>query len=402
MQKASILAGTILASIAALPLPALSRAPDKIKVLYQFGSEGNMPYAGIVVAKDTIYGTTAFGGSNNCTGGCGNVFRLTPGHDGTWQQQTLYTFTNGADGESPAAPVTVGKDARVYGYTGTTTPGSVFKLTPIDHGASWAYQLIYTFPGGGKGNLISVTAPLLLKGSVLYGVASGGAISCRPAGCGLLFRLDPPTLRKPVWTERVLYRFTGNGHDGEPNDIAGFDSAGGVYVSLSYNGGSIVRLAPKPDHEHGWDEQVLADFQGQPGSYTVSNLVLSPSGTLYGAFKHDVFSLTQAQPGGAWSKTKLADVGVHGYPPTSLALGPNGSLIGTIYGDQDLYSGDAFQLTPPAGGTGAWTFTELWDFNHGPDQNPNNIVQGRENHLVGVLSGGTYSNGTVFALTPRG
>jgi hypothetical protein len=402
MPRTNILVYTVLACLAAWPMPGGAREPDRIKVLYQFGADGNMPYAGIVFQNNAIYGTTAYGGSPNCgQSGCGSIFRLTPS-GGSWQHETLYTFQGGADGGYPAAPVTVGDDAVVYGYTGTTTAGSVFKLTPVNHGTYWNYQLIYSFPGGGKGNLTYVAAPLLLRNGTLFGVASGGAKRCRPAGCGILFRLEHPFTDKPVWTEHVLYRFTGQDHDGEPTGISGFDSAGGLYVSLAYHGGSIVRLAPRPEHTHGWTEQLLATFHGKPGTYTVGNLVLSPSGTLYGTFGHDVFSLTQVQSAGPWTKTKLATVGVQGYPPTSLAPGPDGSLIGTIYGDQDLYFGNAFQLTPPSSGTGDWDVTQLWNFNRGPDQNPNNIVQGRNGTLVGVLSGGGYTNGTVFALKPRG
>ena len=400
MRMSAILAGAILMTMPAPP-QAQAQSPDRLKVLYRFGNEGNMPYAGVVFKNNAIYGTTTYGGLPSCDqGGCGNVYRLVPSGSG-WTQQTLYTFQGGADGGYPSAPVTVGDDARVYGYTGAKTPGSVFKLTPSGHGAKWSYQLIYTFPGGGGGDLYAVSAPLLLDHGRLYGVASGGAKACGATGCGILFLLEPPFFEKPAWTERVLYRFTGTGHDGEPNGIAGFDSGGGVYVSLSYHGGSVVRLAPQPGHEHGWTEQVLANFQGQEGGYAVGNLVLAPSGTLYGTFAHEVFALQQPQPGGGWTKTRIADVGVHGYPPTSLAPGPNGTLIGTIYGDQDFYFGDAFQLAPPAGGTGDWTFMQLWSFNRGPDQDPNNIVQGRNNMLVGVLSGGGNTNGTVFALKPR-
>jgi hypothetical protein len=80
-----------------------------------------------------------------------------------------------------------------------------------------------------------------------------------------------------------------------------------------------------------------------------------------------------------------------------LAEGAAGSLIGAIEGDFDFFAGSVFQLTPPAGG-GGWTYSELWNFNHGPDRNPLNVVTGLGGNLFGVLEGGDSSNGSLFEL----
>jgi uncharacterized repeat protein (TIGR03803 family) len=74
-------------------------------------------------------------------------------------------------------------------------------------------------------------------------------------------------------------------------------------------------------------------------------------------------------------------------------------MYGAIFGDIDLYFGALFQLTPPAGGTGPWSYTTLWDFNEsGPDLNPNGVALGPDGALYGTTNGGDSSGGTVFRL----
>jgi uncharacterized repeat protein (TIGR03803 family) len=67
--------------------------------LYTFmGLDGGVPLAGVIRdAAGNLYGTTDGGGSNNCTNGCGVVYKL----DAAGQETVLHYFTNGADGASP-------------------------------------------------------------------------------------------------------------------------------------------------------------------------------------------------------------------------------------------------------------------------------------------------------------
>jgi hypothetical protein len=57
--------------------------------------------------------------------------------------------------------------------------------------------------------------------------------------------------------------------------------------------------------------------------------------------------------------TTLADISDHQYGPCPEIEGPNGSLIGTVFGDQDFYAGDIFQLSPPAASGASWTYKIL-------------------------------------------
>jgi hypothetical protein len=114
--------------------------------------------------------------------------------------------------------------------------------------------------------------------------------------------------------------------------------------------------------------------------------------------------LTPPQGGGtSWARTNIATVDVQGYGPTSLSQGPGGMLLGTIEGDVDFYPGNVFVLTPPTGGAGPWTYSQVWSFSRGPDRNPLNVAVGRgsnQSNMFGVLNGGDSTSGSVFELYP--
>ncbi len=79
-------------------------------------------------ADGNFYGTTAGGGVSGSLLGGGTVFRVTPAGVLT----TLVSF-NGANGNSPQAPLIQGSDGNLYGtttYGGPSGGGTVFKVTP--------------------------------------------------------------------------------------------------------------------------------------------------------------------------------------------------------------------------------------------------------------------------------
>jgi hypothetical protein len=92
--------------------------------------------------KGNLYGTTAQGGSGNCTGGCGTAFQLAPPatQGGPWTETVLHTFgkvhTFGKnnDGTYPVAGLTFGLHGAIFGTTQNSSDqanvGTVFKLKP--------------------------------------------------------------------------------------------------------------------------------------------------------------------------------------------------------------------------------------------------------------------------------
>ena len=90
-------------------------------------------------SQSTLYGaTTQGGGSSNCTGGCGTVYKLVYS-GGSWSETILYSFTGAAnsDGADPYSDV-IYSGGWIYGATyngGTSTNctggcGTVYALQP--------------------------------------------------------------------------------------------------------------------------------------------------------------------------------------------------------------------------------------------------------------------------------
>jgi len=148
-----------------------------ITSLYSFtgGNDGDSPYGALVQASDgNFYGTTVIGGSNSL----GAIFKMTPGGVIT----PLYSFTGTNDGAYPYAGLIQGADGNFYGTTtfgGPHDAGSIFKITP-----GGVLTRLYSFTGGADGD-----SPLagLLQGNDgnLYGTTyQGGGV-----GVGTVFKL---------------------------------------------------------------------------------------------------------------------------------------------------------------------------------------------------------------------
>jgi hypothetical protein len=88
--------------------------------------------------------------------GCGTVFALSPPSGGStsWVFNKLYDFQGGQDCSSPAAPLTLGPNCSLFGYTTGGTFGTVFQLMPpAIAGNPWTFQILYVFTGKADGNL---------------------------------------------------------------------------------------------------------------------------------------------------------------------------------------------------------------------------------------------------------
>jgi uncharacterized repeat protein (TIGR03803 family) len=200
----------------------------------------------------------------------------------------------------------------------------------------------------------------------LYGTTSaGGAFACN---CGVVFRLSPPAAGGTPWTETVLHTFQGYPSDGGvPLGSLAVDAAGNLYGTTLLGGtaqaGTVFRLSPPGAGQTQWTETLLYEFSGTnaDGQFPYSSLVLDAAGNLYGT-----------------------------------------SFLG---GANDL--GLAYELVPPASGTGRWTLVALHSFAGGGDgANP---VSGLAVDPAGNLYGTTFTDGvsccaggTAFRLVPGG
>ncbi len=210
------------------------------------GSDGATPTAGLTDIKGTLYGTTsAGGGSANCRGGCGTVFKVVPGG-----VQVVYAFQGGSDGAAPEAAL-VAIDGTIYGTTsaggtgdcsgggGTHLPGcgTVFKMTP-----EGVKTILHSFVGGDDGYQ---GGSLTAVGHVLYGttVRGGGSSSCL-YGCGTVFKITEQG------DETVLHAFQGGDGAFPAYGAKLFYQSGALYGTTSQGGdtvneaGAVFRFNP--------------------------------------------------------------------------------------------------------------------------------------------------------------
>jgi uncharacterized repeat protein (TIGR03803 family) len=156
-------------------------------------SDGAFPYAGLVLSGTNLYGTANGGGSS----GNGTVFRVNTNGTGF---TNLYSFNGGSDGYRTVAGLILSGNT-LYGtteYGGSSSAGTVFAINPDGTG----FTTLHSFTGGSDG--YGMGAGLLLSGNTLYGTASGGGSS----GQGTVFSLSlpPPSLHiAPFGNQSVLF-----------------------------------------------------------------------------------------------------------------------------------------------------------------------------------------------------
>ena len=386
------------------------------KVLHNFnfnGTDGLSPWAGLIFdAAGNLYGTTHQGG----TYGAGTVFELMPGAGGTWTEQVLHSFSDGADGGDPEAGLILDTAGNLYGTTatgGTYRDGTVFELTPAADG-SWTEQVLYTFCS--QANCTDGANPvaglIFDAAGNLYGTTTGGGTSVY---YGTAFELTPAG--GGTWTEKVLHNFNSDGTDGSnPSEGLVFDAAGNLYGTTFYGGtyayGTAFELTPAAGGT--WTEKVLHNFNrdGTDGSGPHGVLTMDAAGNLYGTtanggnnFGGTAFELTPAA-GGTWTEKVLHNFNIDGtdgvLPRGGLIFDAAGNLYGTTYAGGSYGYGMAFELTPAAGGT--WTEQVLYRFQGGTDgANPYaGLVRDAAGNLFGTTNqGGTSNYGTVFEITPH-
>lgn len=209
-------------------------------------NEVGLGFAGpTFVSAKKAYGTHTTGGPKtpNCPNGCGSVAQMYRNSEGVWKQSVLYRFKGGSDGNFPWATVIVGPQGQLYGTTfaGGGAPyggdGTVFELA---HGSDgkWTEQVILAF--NGANGSAPWAAPIIDGSGNLYGTTFGGGTE----GWGTVFELS---YASGAWTETVLHNFSVP--DGiSPTGSLTRDSAGNLYGTLlgggAYNDGAVFELSP--------------------------------------------------------------------------------------------------------------------------------------------------------------
>jgi hypothetical protein len=447
-----------------LPLANNASAEWKEKVLYSFQGipDGAYPGAGVVFGADgNLYGTTTYGGANNCPGitQCGVVFQLQPPMQkgGAWSEHVLYVFkgVNSNDGDAPVGGVIFDQSGNLYGTTayggtgkcqlfgGRVGCGTVYELVPPKQkNGAWTEQVVYSFQSGKDGyfpwgNLTWDSAGNLY-GSTQYGGGHGSCNAPYYQYCGTVFKLSPPKTKGGKWTEQVLYSFKGVGAgkqfgDGaNPNGGLVFDTKGTIYGTTYFGGnnvqgrcaggsggtgcGIVFKLSPPITKGGKWTEMRLQRFNGEDGSNSAAGVVFDGNGNLYGTTSFGpgpdglIFELKKPSGKlGAWTETVLhlfSDRNDGANPAAALIFDSHGNLYGTALAG-GIPRGVVFRLEPPKRGK-SWPLAVLYNFTGSPDGDHPvaSLVFDSKANLYGTTEwGGTGQScqggcGTVFAISP--
>jgi len=155
------------------------------------GSDGGGPAAGLILSGNTLYGTTTAGGS----GGNGTVFQVNTNGMG-FAILHSFTATNDSgtnnDGAVPYAGLILSGNT-LYGTTtagGSSSNGTVFQINTNGAGFTTLHSFTSTNNSGTNSDGAAPYAGLILSSNILYGTASVGGSS----GYGTIFSLSAPPL----------------------------------------------------------------------------------------------------------------------------------------------------------------------------------------------------------------
>jgi uncharacterized repeat protein (TIGR03803 family) len=160
------------------------------------GFDGYNPYASLIFdTAGNLYGTTVHGGGGQSNSGGGTIFKLTPATGGGWTEKILHSFEHSAtSGDFPRGALIFDASGNLYSTTvtgGHSTLclgggcGTVFKLTPGADG-HWTETLLNSF-GRGKDGQYPTAGVIFDAAGNLYGTTSAGGLY----GAGTVFEIIP-------------------------------------------------------------------------------------------------------------------------------------------------------------------------------------------------------------------
>jgi len=164
--------------------PSKSKSEWTEKILHNFEMQGDggVPYAGIVVDGDKLFGAATDGGQGGSSGG-GTVFELRPAN-GSWKFNVLDQLPGwGISGSFRNVLVASGKIYATTHCDGANDSGTVYELTPS--GDTWTSKSLYVFTGASDGQY-SFSNLILHEGSLYGTTKQGGQLDN-----GVVFKVTP-------------------------------------------------------------------------------------------------------------------------------------------------------------------------------------------------------------------
>lgn len=307
------------------------------KLVYSFTNspgDGATPKAPVVNVGGTLYGTTQYGGSTACSGGCGTVFGVTT----AGVESMLYQFQGSSDGANPTAGL-VNIKGTVYGTTyyggGASNYGTVFSITP-----SGTEKVLYAFKGGTDG--ANPMGGLVNFEGRLYGTTYTGGASYY----GTVFSLTTAGVKKTIYS----FKNGGDGAYPESSLVSIGKTLYGVSLYGTNHLGTVYSLKPSGRFK------TLYSFAGGVDRSDPVGSLINVNGTLYGATYSGgsttacsgygcgtVFSVT---PAGAETVVYAFQGGNDGLNPQAGLTNVNGAIYGTTASGGTYYNGTVFSVSP--------------------------------------------------------
>jgi len=302
------------------------------------------------------------------------------------------------DGAHPTSSLTSGTAGNFYGttYYGGRGYGTVFELSPNGKGG-WGEKVLHSFSGGNDGANPYLSNVIFDGAGNLYGTTYYGGIARAQDGFGTVFKLSP---EEKGWKETVLYTFAGGTDGVYPVNGLIMDSQGNLYGTTlgdSNVEGTVFELSPSGK---GWKQQTIytADTDG-------AGLTLDTAGNIFGVSRWAAFKLLPNGDGG-WNPTVIYTFKTRDkYSPNpegTMVFDNDGNLYGTTTGGG--YSGGyVYELSPTE--EGEWIFTNIFTLGGAYGENPQGgvVLDAAGNIYGATANGGGPNDGVVFGLIgPKG
>jgi uncharacterized repeat protein (TIGR03803 family) len=356
-----------------------------LHTIYRFAPSpyGGSPYAALIEDSDGNFYGTCLGGTSDA----GAVFKITPAGDFT----RLYNFTGDLDGDLPQAALAKGSDGNFYGTTsqgGANNNGTLFKITPAG-----SFGLVYSFTGGADG--AAPQAPLVLgSDGSLYGVATSGGTGT--ANNGTAFKLTSAGIVVPLHTFLAAEGIFPVGAL-----LQGADT--NFYGTAEFGAGSVIGTVFKMSPS-GTVRKLYGFAGMPDGASPAAALISGSDGALYGTTEYGgtndagtIFKITTA---GVLTILYRFTGGADGSSPQApLVAAGDGNFHGTTSSGGTNFNGTIFMITPSGTLSTLYSFPQPGD----GDKPLAGLIQGRDGSFYGTTSvGGQNGFGTIFKLDVPG
>jgi uncharacterized repeat protein (TIGR03803 family) len=385
--------------LAATLMPAYGHARDKLTTLYSFAGKPDGEHPEGNIARDSrgnLYGATSEGGAT----GDGAVFEISPPAQGqtAWTETVLLSFEHHKTGAAPYGGVMLDQRTDIYGTAskgGKADCGTAFRLHKSRTG--FKPEIIWDFQGHPADGCTPRATLVADDTGALYGTTDGGGAN----DFGSVFKLTPPLPGSKVWTESVLWSFTGADGAG-PTAAVLMDASGNLYGTCSAGAdgtppGTVWMLTPPTVQGGAWSRTVIWNFANSPPyrNPTPNALVADSAGNLFGTVSGgSVYELTPPPQGSStWTFTIIDE-----FPggDTGLTMDPKGELVLST-----AYRGDNISLLkPPAPGSTTWTTKTLVHFPRADGDPQSPVILAHHGIIYGTSAGPRPRSGEVWMISP--